>query len=83
MAHFKDELGNMHGKLTVIARFPKNTAKKQAQWVCRCECGNLTVKHSQELRGGTRTFLWLLFENFKERHYWVKVWKVDSDSLYW
>lgn len=42
---FKDETGNIYGKLTVLEYI--KTDKPGAYWKCQCECGNVTV-----IRGG-------------------------------
>lgn len=48
--HFKNELGNQYGKLTVLSRLEsKNGA---AVWLCHCECGNEVATYGYELRRG-------------------------------
>lgn len=51
-----DEIGNRYGKLTVIAR-AENTTNGNAQWLCRCDCGNEVVVRGRCLRrnNGTKT----------------------------
>lgn len=45
-----DELGNRHGKLTVIERV-ENLQRGDALWRCRCDCGNeLVVVRGADLR---------------------------------
>lgn len=48
---FKDETGNVYGKLTVL-RFAGKDHRKQAKWLCRCECGETTVVQGCNLRTG-------------------------------
>lgn len=40
------------GRLTVLRRFEFNNRHNQAQWVCRCECGNETIVIGGSLRTG-------------------------------
>jgi len=51
-----DEIGNRYGKLTVIAR-AENTENGNAQWLCRCDCGNEIIVRGRCLRrnNGTKT----------------------------
>ena len=44
-----DITGNQYGRLTVIERADGDKCGR-TQWVCRCECGNTTVVHSNHLR---------------------------------
>jgi len=46
-----DEVGNVYSKLTVIER-AANTKEGQAQWLCRCECGNNSIVCGKSLRQG-------------------------------
>lgn len=46
-----DEMGNVYGALTVIAR-EENTVHRAAQWLCRCVCGNTVVVSGGVLRNG-------------------------------
>ena len=48
---FKDENGNVHGKLTVLEQAGK-TKGGMAQWLCQCECGNQVVVAGGNLRSG-------------------------------
>jgi hypothetical protein len=45
-----DMTGQKFGLLTVVERFG---ASPRPQWVCRCACGNLTIKDGSRLRRGT------------------------------
>lgn len=47
----KNEIGNIYGALTVVARGP-NTNEGRARWICDCECGNQTVVLGKNLRSG-------------------------------
>lgn len=51
--HSKDEVGNVYGKLTVLAY--AGVRYRQAQWKCLCECGNETVVAGGNLRKQTGT----------------------------
>ena len=44
-----DMSGAKVGKLTVISR-GKNTKQNKAQWLCRCDCGNMTVVSRRHLK---------------------------------
>lgn len=51
---YKDLTGKVFGKLTVID--VKNFEKGHANFLCKCECGNMTVVSSGNLRsGGTKS----------------------------
>lgn len=48
-----DEIGNRYGRLVVIAKDEEDSIKKhRAQWVCRCDCGNIITTSSKCLRDG-------------------------------
>lgn len=47
----KNELGNIYGYLTVIAR-AENSKEGRAQWLCKCKCGKETVVLGKHLRSG-------------------------------
>ena len=50
---YKDESGNRYGKLVVIAKDEELSIQKhRAQWVCKCDCGNLKTVSSKCLREG-------------------------------
>lgn len=53
----KDEVGNRYGKLTVVAfshsAGPKG--RKNAFWLCACDCGTTTVVKGTNLRRGKTT----------------------------
>lgn len=44
----KNELGNRHGFLTVIAQ--AESVGKGARWLCRCDCGNEVIVRGADLR---------------------------------
>lgn len=46
-----NEVGNRHGRLTVIRRAGKSKGG-QAVWLCRCDCGSETVVNGVYLRSG-------------------------------
>ena len=49
-----DEVGNVHGRLTVVKRAGAKWG--QVLWLCKCECGNETVVPGHNLRkGNTRS----------------------------
>lgn len=47
--NFKDETGNIYGRLTVISYHHTNN---KAFWLCQCECGNKTIVSGDKLRRG-------------------------------
>jgi len=46
-----NETGNRYGRLLVVERV-ENDKFEQAQWLCRCDCGNTTVITGTRLRRG-------------------------------
>lgn len=46
---YKNEIGNKYGKLTVIA-YDKEKSKKNAYWLCQCDCGNIISVLGTKLR---------------------------------
>ena len=51
MAQLKNEIGNIYGYLTVIAR-AENDKEGRAQWLCQCKCGNQVTVRGKALRNG-------------------------------
>ena len=47
----KNEIGNIYGYLTVIAR-AENDKDNRAQWLCKCKCGNEIIVRGKSLRNG-------------------------------
>jgi very-short-patch-repair endonuclease len=47
----KNEIGNVYERLTVIER-AENNHRGDAQWLCRCECGNEVIVKGISLRSG-------------------------------
>ena len=47
----KNEIGNIYGYLTVIAR-AENDKDNRAQWLCKCKCGNEVIVRGKSLRNG-------------------------------
>lgn len=53
---FINELGNRYGKLLVISKDEELSIQKhRAQWVCKCDCGNIITTSSKCLREGKTT----------------------------
>ena len=50
MSKVKNEIGNVYGKLTVVASSPSKNGR--AMWLCQCECGEETIKSGHDLRSG-------------------------------
>jgi hypothetical protein len=50
MGRFKDEIGNVYGKLTVIEFI--RTDKQTSFWRCLCECGDEKTTRGNTLRSG-------------------------------
>ena len=51
MATLKNEIGNVYGYLTVIAR-AQNDNNGRARWLCQCKCGNQIEVLGKSLRNG-------------------------------
>ena len=51
MATLKNEIGNVYGYLTVIARVV-NDSGGRAKWLCQCKCGNQVEVLGKSLRNG-------------------------------
>lgn len=51
MATLKNEIGNVYGYLTVIAR-AENDKEGRAKWLCQCKCGNQVIVRGKALRSG-------------------------------
>lgn len=52
---FEDLTGNKYARLTVVCRIEdkiKKDGSKLVNWLCRCDCGNLTEATSQGLKRG-------------------------------
>lgn len=47
----KNEVGNKHGRLTVLSRVEKE-GETRAFWLCRCDCGNEIIVSGKDLRNG-------------------------------
>ena len=50
MGRMKNEIGNTHGRLTVVSQAPSLNGK--AAWLCRCSCGNSKIVTGDCLRTG-------------------------------
>lgn len=67
MAELIDEVGNTHGRLTVIRR-AEGGRRGPASWECRCDCGATTTVPGDRLRAGeTRSCGCLHREQLSER----------------
>lgn len=60
MENYKDETGNVYGRLTVLFKAENrpgynNTKRGHAAWVCRCSCGRKCVYTGASLRKGRAT----------------------------
>ena len=63
MGKFIDLTGKRFGKLTVIKRV-ENNSRKEARWLCKCDCGGENVATSGHLNSGhTKSCGCLLKEN--------------------
>ena len=51
MSNIINEVGNKHGRLTVLRRAEKNK-HNEATWVCECDCGNVIEAIGSHLRSG-------------------------------
>lgn len=67
MGVFVDHTGKTFGLLTIVKR-AENNRFKNAQWICKCECGNLTKAVARVLVSGeTRSCGCLIAKSTKER----------------
>lgn len=58
-----DLAGQRFGRLTVVKEIKKAPGSKERRWLCRCDCGNVTVVRMVSLRtGNTRSCGCLLGE---------------------
>lgn len=63
-----DESGNVYGRLAVQGLFEPETAGKHKLWVCRCECGQITIVAGGQLRSGkTRSCGCLNMDSLRSR----------------
>ena len=53
-ANLADEAGNRYGRLVVLQRYGTSPDRK-ATWMCRCDCGNLSLVKGNNLRSGRTT----------------------------
>jgi hypothetical protein len=51
MGRFIDLTGMSFSRLTVLSR-AENSKGKHSRWLCQCECGNITIVQSGNLRNG-------------------------------
>jgi hypothetical protein len=49
------EVGKVYGRLTVLSRGENSYPKKNAQWLCKCECGKEKLILGYNLRNGHST----------------------------
>jgi hypothetical protein len=52
MSRFIDLTGNKYGRLTIIKRV-ENSKFLEAQWLCKCECGNTKIVKANNLKRGS------------------------------
>lgn len=55
MPSFKDLTNKRVSRLLVIRRYPENNKFGQVQWECLCECGNITIVGTSQLRPNRTT----------------------------
>lgn len=48
----KDETGNRYGRLLVLKRVENHPTRGDAQWLCKCDCGNEKIIRGVQLRSG-------------------------------
>ena len=51
MSKLINEIGNRYGRLTVLEEAGR-TNEKTVLWLCKCDCGNFTIKRGHHLRNG-------------------------------
>lgn len=47
-----DLTGRKFHRLTVLKRSPINNSQNKPLWICKCECGNITVVSGSDLKSG-------------------------------
>ncbi|WP_461239461.1 AP2 domain-containing protein [Paucilactobacillus sp. N302-9] len=52
MSKLIDISGQKFGRLTVLSKANHNSVNGNARWLCRCDCGRLTIADSTQLRKG-------------------------------
>lgn len=70
MPKFRDLTGQKFGMLTVIQKtenYVSPKGKKYAQWLCRCDCGNLVIYKSNLLTTNARKSCGCANANYRER----------------
>ena len=55
MPSFKDLTNKRVSRLLVIRRYPENNKFGQVQWECLCDCGNITIVGTSQLRPNRTT----------------------------
>lgn len=68
MSHLKDLTGQRFGRLTVIQKANPKPNCTNANWLCKCDCGNYAIIRSTTLRkGGAKSCGCLRSEYWKQR----------------
>lgn len=52
MSKLIDLTGQRFGRLTVIER-AENDPYENVRWLCRCDCGNIVIRHGHNLKGSS------------------------------
>lgn len=68
MTKIKDMTGEKINMLTVIDR-AENSASGKAYWICKCDCGNITIVSSSNLRNGAVKSCGCLKHKKRETHH--------------
>lgn len=66
-----DLTGKQFGRLTVIKRIKSKvfpSGQKQSQYLCKCECGKLTVVISRNLKSGNTTSCGCVALEYRTKH---------------
>ncbi|HZK38338.1 MAG TPA: hypothetical protein VFC98_05545 [Clostridia bacterium] len=73
----KDITGIRFGKLIVLERSQSNSKSGNAMWVCRCDCGNITVVIGSKLRTGhTKSCGCLRTNNIAQGHSKERIYRI-------
>lgn len=78
-ARTKDITGQRFGRLVATKRVFPNDKHKQAQWLCRCDCGHEHTCRGRDLRSGNTVSCGCTPANYRHGHAGTK----KTNPIYW